>query len=426
MRFDLLHPRDQIVHIMSRIYRYGLTTTSGGNLSVREPDGTLWITPAGLDKGNLAPRDIMRILPDREVIGPHTPSSELPFHQAIYQRRPDVHAIVHAHAPYLMAFSVARRIPDTRIIPQAHHVCGQVGYAPYALPGSEKLGHNIADTFGQGYDVVLLENHGVVTAGPDLLEAFQRLETLDFCAKTQILSSRLGPLYALIDEQIARFERPPAPLPEFEPAYRSSLERELRARIRDMVHRAYEQRLMTSTEGTVSARLGADAFLITPYGIDRRYLDVEDIVLIEGERAEAGKLPSRAVRLHHTIYTAHPDTACIVTAQSPHAMAFAVTGHGLDTTTIPESYVVLRQVPLLPHGSPYGAPEQVAEAITPQSPALLIQNDAVLATGTTIHQAFDRLEVVDFTALALLHALSIGPIIPIGEDNIHDLETHFS
>jgi L-fuculose-phosphate aldolase len=228
MDFDLLPPRQQLVQIMDRIYRYRLTTTSGGNLSILDENGDLWITPSGVDKGNLMPGDIMCIKAEGRIEGPHTPSSEYPFHQMILGRRPDIRAIVHAHAPALMSFSVARKIPDTCIIPQAHHVCGEVGYAPYALPGSRQLGESIANTFAQGFDVVLLENHGVVTAGPDLLTAFHRLETLDFCARTEIHACSLGPVSSLTDEQIARFEDLPAPLPTFKPTHHSSRERELR------------------------------------------------------------------------------------------------------------------------------------------------------------------------------------------------------
>ena len=116
MRFRLLHPREQLVHIMDRIYRFGLTTTSGGNLSILEEDGDLWITPSAVDKGCLQPRDIMCLTAGGEVLGPHQPSSEYPFHQMIYRKRPDVRAVVHAHSPALVSFSIARRIPDTRII----------------------------------------------------------------------------------------------------------------------------------------------------------------------------------------------------------------------------------------------------------------------------------------------------------------------
>jgi L-fuculose-phosphate aldolase len=410
---------------MDRIYRYGLTTTSGGNLSVLDDNGDLWITPSGVDKGNLQPRDIMCLTADGQVVGPHTPSSEYPFHQAIYEKRRDVRAIVHAHSPALVSFSITRQLPDTRIIPQAHHVCGQVGCAPYALPGSWQLGENIANTFAHGFDVVLLENHGVVTVGPDLLTAFQRLETLDFCARTQIHATSLGPVHTLSDEQIARFEEHPPPLPTFRPDCHSSHERALRQQVCRMVHRAYEQRLMTSTEGTVSARVDAETFLITPYGVDRKYLTIEDLVLVNKGRSEEDKCPSRAVKLHQVIYTDHPDLNCIISAQSPYAMAYAVTGQVLDSRTIPESYVVLRKVPLVPQGQQYDAPERISAAISEKSPVILIRNDTVLTTGASVHQAFDRLEVADFTAFSLLNALPIGPLVPIGEAEVEDLESKF-
>jgi L-fuculose-phosphate aldolase len=425
MRFDLLHPRQQLVQVMDRIYRCGLTTTSGGNLSILDENDDLWITPSAVDKGNLQPRDIMCLAADGEVTGPHTPSSEYPFHQAIYRRRRDVQAIVHAHSPALVSFSIARQLPDTRIIPQAHHVCGEVGYAPYALPGSEQLGENIAHTFAQGFDVVLLENHGVVTAGPDLLTAFQRLETLDFCARTQIHAASLGPVHTLTKEQIARFEERPTPLPTLRLVRHSSPERALCQQICRIVHRAYEQRLMTSTEGTVSARVDAHSLLITPYGVDRKYLEIEDLVLVREGRSEGSKCPSRAVKLHMVIYAEHPGIMCIITAQSPYAMAYAVTGRPLDSRTIPESYVVLRNIPLVPHGQQYEAPEQISAAISAKSPAILIRNDTVLTTGTSVHQAFDRLEVADFTAFSLLNALPIGPLVPIGEAEVEALEAKF-
>jgi L-fuculose-phosphate aldolase len=429
MNFGLLHPREQLVQIMDRIYRYGLTTTSGGNLSILDDNGDLWITPAAVDKGNLEPRDIMCLKPDGQVIGPHTLSSEYPFHQVIYNRRPDARAIVHAHSPALISFSIARIIPDTRIIPQAHHVCGEVGYAPYALPGSWQLGENIANTFARGFDAVLLENHGSVTVGPDLLSAFQRLETLELCARTQILAGSLAssraPIQTLTDKQIAQFEKRSADLPTFQPGRHSSRERELRQAICRIVHRAYERRLMTSTEGTVSARVDSASFLITPYGVDRKLLDIEDLVLIENGRAEQGKRPSRAARLHQVIFADHPDIQCIITAQCPSAMAYAVTGQPLDSRTIPESYVVLRNVPLVSYGLPYDAPEKVSVVLSNKSPAALIQNDTLLTTGATIHQAFDRLEVADFTALSLINTEHLGPLAPIGEAEVRNLEAKF-
>src|SRR5947209_13046049 len=158
----LLHPRDEIVQTMERIYRYRMTTTSGGNLSVRDENGDVWITPARVDKGSLRREDVVRVKAGGGSEGRHPPSSEYPFHQAVYRARPDLRAIVHAHPVALVAFSICRRVPDTALFPQAGHVCGKVGYAPYALPGSEQLGRRIAEAFAGGFSCVLLENHGVV------------------------------------------------------------------------------------------------------------------------------------------------------------------------------------------------------------------------------------------------------------------------
>ena len=179
MNFELLHPADQLVMIMARIYAYGMTTTSGGNLSIRDENGDIWITPSGIDKGNLTRADMIQVKPDGTLIGPHKPSVELPFHREIYRRRPDLRAIVHAHPPTLVAFSLARKIPNIHLIPNASQVCGKVSMAKYEVPGSAQLGANIAEEFEKGFNTVLLENHGVVCGGKDLFGAFMSFETLD-------------------------------------------------------------------------------------------------------------------------------------------------------------------------------------------------------------------------------------------------------
>ncbi|MCX7886188.1 MAG: class II aldolase/adducin family protein, partial [Verrucomicrobiae bacterium] len=152
----LIHPRDEIMRTMERIYRYRMTTTSGGNISIREPNGDIWITPARADKGSLTRDDIVRVSPDGTVEGLHRPSSEFPFHRAVYEARPDIRAVVHAHPVALVAFSICRQTPDTRLFHQAHSVCGRIGFAPYAPPGGRQLGDRIAEVFRAGCDSVIL------------------------------------------------------------------------------------------------------------------------------------------------------------------------------------------------------------------------------------------------------------------------------
>jgi L-fuculose-phosphate aldolase len=207
MTRDMLHPRDEIMQTMERIYRYRMTTTSGGNLSIRENDGDTWISPARIDKGNLTRNDIVRVRADGSVDGLHRPSSEFPFHRAIYACRPELRGIVHAHPVALVAFSICRALPNTRLFHQAHFVCGETGFAPYALPGSEQLALNIADAFKSGLNCVILENHGVVVGGESLSQAYQRFEALEFAAKTIIKARLLGEVRYLSDAQLAIAER---------------------------------------------------------------------------------------------------------------------------------------------------------------------------------------------------------------------------
>ena len=90
MEFLKMHPADQLVAMMNRIYQGGMTTTSGGNLSILDDNGDVWITPSGIDKGSLTRADIMQVKADGSIIGPHKPSVELKFHQDIYRLRPEI------------------------------------------------------------------------------------------------------------------------------------------------------------------------------------------------------------------------------------------------------------------------------------------------------------------------------------------------
>jgi L-fuculose-phosphate aldolase len=415
------HPRDALLAAMERIYRHRMTTTSGGNLSIRDDDGSIWITPARVDKGGLRRDDIARVRPEGTSEGPHRPSSELPFHRAIYAARPDLRAIVHAHPVALVAFSVCRRVPETKVLPATWRVCGTVGFAPYALPGSDALGRSIAETFAQGHNCVVLENHGVVTAGGTLQEAFERFETLEFCAKTHIKAALLGPARTLEDGPAApwagleegprRLDAPP------------SAEREIRRQLAEFVRRAYRQRLMISTQGAFSARLDAGSFLITPHRIDRGSLEPRDLVLVREGVAEAGGRPSSSAAQHAAIYAEHPGVGAVVNAYPVNATAFSLTTVELDTRTIPESYVFLREVRRVPFAE--SAPASLVSAVSMRHPAALLENNGVIVCGSTVLDAFDRLEVLESTAEALINSRPLGELVPMPPEAIQDLRTAF-
>jgi L-fuculose-phosphate aldolase len=423
VNFELLHPAQQIVMIMDRIYGYGMTTTSGGNLSILEENGDLWITPAGVDKGSLGPSDIMHVGTDGRVTGPHRPSVELPFHQWIYQRRPDLRAIVHAHPPALVAFSLVRKIPDTSLVPNMRQVCGEVGMAEYGLPGSADLGAKIAKVFARGCNAVVLENHGAVVGAPDLFRAFMSFETLDFCARLEIDARRIGTPTGLSEKEIQlSAQKQSVRLDEFTPRGHSSKERRTRQEMVDLIRRACDQKLFTSTQGTFSQRLDDRSFLITPYLVDRKYLEVGDLVRIEEGRREAGKMPSRSVRLHQHIYAQQPHVNSVIVAHPPSIMAFAVTAERFDSRTIPECYIMLRNVPSLPFGATFLEPERAAAVFAPGTPLALVQNDCVIVTGNGLIQAFDRLEVAEYSARALIASRVLGQVVMIDDAQVAEIE----
>ncbi|MGA3026397.1 MAG: class II aldolase/adducin family protein [Bryobacteraceae bacterium] len=420
-----IHPRDELLLAMQRIYRYRMTTTSGGNLSLRAPNGDVWITPARVDKGGLQREDIVCVRADGTVAGTRKPSSELPFHLEVYLRRPDLGGIVHAHSGALVAFSLVHEVPDTRLFHQSRNVCGNVGFAPYRLPGSAALGDSVAATFEQGFDCVILENHGVVTAGETFQDAFRRFETLEFTGKTIIRGRLLGTVRYLSEEQIALPGRRVAGYDSFEPGEPSSAEKELRRTLCDFCLRAYRQRLFISTQGSYSARVDSSSFLITPYRADRGTLSVDDLVLVSGGKVEAGRIPSRAWQSHEAIYRHHPGIGAVINAYPVNATAFSVTGTSLDTRTIPESYIVARQPGWVLYGMHFEDSEVLARIVSPLQPVAILENDGVLATGADVLEAFDRLEVLESTAEAIINCRAVGSMTPMSAEVIRELEAAF-
>lgn len=425
MSRSLVHPRDEIMQTMERIYRYRMTTTSGGNLSIRDDNGDIWISPARVDKGNLSRSDVVCVRSSGVVEGQHRPSSEFPFHQAIYKARNDIRAIVHAHPVALVAFSICRQTPDTRLFHQAHSVCGQTGFAAYALPGSQRLGENIAQSFQGGCDSVILENHGVVVGGESLSHAFQRFEAFEFAGKTIIKGRQLGEIRYLTEAELQQAHNRSVALETFEPGTASDQEREVRRLLCEFIRRGCRQRLLISTEGSFSARLNKDSFLITPTQQDRATLQIEDLVLVADGRREAGKKASRAVMAHQAIYDQHPDIHAIVFAHPVNATAFSVTRTRFDARTIPESYVFLRDVACIPYGEQYTDGRNIAGFVGASVPAAVLENDGVLVTGSSILDAFDRLEVLESTAEAVINARSLGAVSVMPDSAIIELKTAF-
>ena len=424
-KINLEHPRDQITKIISRIYKRGMTTTSGGNISIIDSNGDIWVTPSAIDKGSLKASDIVCVKKDGTIVGKHKPSSEFPFHKAIYDIRPDIKSVIHAHPPALVSFSIVRKIPNTNIISQAKHVCGPIGYAKYELPGSHKLGHVIAEEFKKGFKAVIMENHGTVLGGSDLNDAFERFEALELCARTILYGSQIGKPNYLTDDQIEQFEaQTKSLLPEMDTIDFPSDEVEKRLSICNIVKRSCEQGLMISSYGTVSMRWKDNDFLITPTHVNRWDIAIEDIVQIKDGKREKGKNPSRATWIHQEIYKRNPKVNSIIMTQSPYLMAFGVTKSYLNVRTIPESWIFLQDIPSVAYGTHFKANNN-SQIIEDCTTALIIENDSVIVTGDQLLQTFDYLEVAEFSAKSIVLGASLGDMAPINDDQVEELRKKF-
>lgn len=426
MNIQYIHPADQIVMFMQRVYDKKLTSMSGGNLSVRDNEGNIWITPASIDKGSLTRRDIICVRPNGDCEGPHAPSSELPFHRSVYKLRPDLNAVLHAHPPALVAFSVVRRLPELNLTPTVRYMCNNIKMAAYAIPGSQALSAEVGKVFEQGCNIALLENHGVCVGAANMLTAFQQFETLNYAAELEALATRRGEIRPL-SETACQMSKTNvcSELRNVSPQPCSSEELAARRDLIALIRRSYKMGLFTAAQGTYSTRLSDGSFIITPLHADPAYLEADDLVRIQDGAKEPGKTPDADVLLHQKIYDKNPKIGAIAFAQPVHSMVFAVTDMPFDTRMIPESYILLRDVKRIPFEAAYQNLDDVADEFDNAHPVLLIENKSVMVTGASMLQVFDRLEVMEMTAASILDAQALGTIAHIPSDEIAALKTAF-
>jgi len=154
-------------------------------------------------------------------------------------------------------------------------------------------------------------------------------------------------------------------------------------------------------------------------------LDEENLVRVSHGKSEAGKLPSLATGNHEAIYRQHLEVHAVINAYPVNATAFSVTGVPIDTRTIPESYLVLRQIRQVKYGIQFQNYEELARQVSPRQPVAILENDGVLVIGSDILEAYDRLEVLESTAEAILNCRAIGELAPMPEEVTRQLETTF-
>lgn len=190
----LVEARQGIVQVCARLHGRGLIAGQDGNVSVRLGRDRILVTPAGMSKVDVRARDLVEVTLDGAMRGKRgalRPSSELAVHLAIYRGRPDVGAIVHAHPPTATGFAVAGETLPENVLPELVYSVGPVALVPFAPPGTQALADGFTPWLA-GHDAWLMANHGAVTAGPTLLVAHQRMESLEHAARIISTARALG------------------------------------------------------------------------------------------------------------------------------------------------------------------------------------------------------------------------------------------
>ncbi len=197
--------KEQMCEVGRRIWQRGFCAGNEGNHSVRLGPDRFLCTPTGMSKGFLTPDDLVVV--DGNGAGVffsakgRKPTSEIKVHLAIYEKRPDVQAVVHSHPPHATAFAITGVPLPGGIHPESELFLGEVPTAPYATPSTQAVAENVASVIGPQTNTVLMANHGAVCFSHELEDAYHKLEILDNYCRILLLARPLGPAQTLTPEQ---------------------------------------------------------------------------------------------------------------------------------------------------------------------------------------------------------------------------------
>lgn len=198
--------KKELCEIGRRIYSNGFVAANDGNFSVKINDNEFYCTPTGVSKGYMTPDMILKVDGNGNLLeqnAKYRVSSEFKMHLRVYQERPDVNAVVHAHPPVATAHAVCGLPLDSMIMPEVIIFLGEVPLTKYGTPSTMEIPEAISEAL-KNHDAVLLQNHGALSVGVDLTQAYFRMETLEYWAKVSLYAKQIGGAEELTCEQIER------------------------------------------------------------------------------------------------------------------------------------------------------------------------------------------------------------------------------
>lgn len=185
--------KELICEIGRRVYNKGFAAANDGNISIRVGENEVLCSPTMICKGFMTPDDICAVdMEGKQIAGKRKRTSEVLLHLEIMRNRPDVKAVVHCHPPHATAFAVAREPIPQCILPEIEVFMGEVPIAPYETPGGQKFAETVTPFVKNGVNTIILTNHGTVTFGAHLEEAYWKTEILDAYCRILLLAKQLG------------------------------------------------------------------------------------------------------------------------------------------------------------------------------------------------------------------------------------------
>lgn len=206
MELTYMELREQICDICHKMWQLGWVAANDGNVSVKLPDGTFLATPTGMSKSFITPEKLVHIDQDGQILEAPAglkPSSEIKMHLRCYKDREDVGAVLHAHPPVATGYAVANKPLDEYSMIETVIALGSIPVTPYGTPSTYEVPDRIAPYLGE-HDALLLQNHGALTVGADLITAYYRMETLELFAKISLNAYLLGGAKEISRENIDR------------------------------------------------------------------------------------------------------------------------------------------------------------------------------------------------------------------------------
>lgn len=193
--------KSEIVEVGRRLYYKGFVAGNDGNISFRINDNEILITPTGVSKGFMSEDEIVKVNFEGKIISGHfKPTSEIKMHIAAYKKRSDVFAVVHAHPPKATAFAITGVELNKITLPEVIFTLGAITLSEYGTPSTDEIPRNVSKCIDKS-DAILLSNHGALTVGKDLMDAYYKMETLEHFAEISIYTRLLGNERVLSKEQ---------------------------------------------------------------------------------------------------------------------------------------------------------------------------------------------------------------------------------